>query len=177
MTGIAQVQHGKLFRGRLTFAAETEKTLQLNKGGSWAPGSYSAQPSFLMPFRDTYEVTTVTDSTAYFVTYDGVLYSITSDGSATAAEIRDALIAKILLTSPGNGLTAGIVDGTHFYVAGLVGGVYHVRGAASTGTGLLTPANGDLVVPANTIFQESGQVRVRFAAAFTGHVDLLLAGI
>ena len=171
-----QVQHGKQYVGRLTFAAATEASLVLSKGGNWKNGEYAAVPSVLPTQKDVFEVTTVTNSTAYFVTYDGVLYSITSDGSATAAEIRDAMIAKILLTSPGNGLTAAIVDGTHFSVSGLVGGAFHVLGAVSSGAGLLTPVAGVTPTPDYAVFQQNGQITVRFATAFTGFVDLFLAG-
>lgn len=173
---LQQVQHGKQYVGRLTFAAATEASLDLTKGGNWKSGEYAAVPAVLPVQKDVFEVTTVTNATAYFVTYDGVLYSITSDGSATAAEIRDALIAKILLTSPGNGLTAAIVDGTHFSVSGLVGGAFHVLGAVSTGAGLLTAAPGVNATPDYAVFQRNGQVTVRFASAFTGFVDLFLAG-
>lgn len=41
------------------------------------------------------DVTTVADDTLYTVTINGVPFSITSDGSATDLEIRDALIADI----------------------------------------------------------------------------------
>ncbi len=182
MTAIAQAQLGTHYFGRIAFAAATEGELSLSKGGNWpippvnlgVSPFYSAVYTVLARQRDVFTVSTVTNSTLYFIVYDGKTYSYTSDGSATAAEIRDGLIAAVLAASPGNGLTAGIVDGTNFYVMGLNGGEYHVRGTASTGAALLTPAAGIETIPANTLFQKQGSVLVRFASAFTGYVDVVL---
>lgn len=180
--GIIQPQFGTDFFGRINFSAATEGELTFDDGGSWrvpAIGSgaspfYSAMYNVLARQKDVFEITTVTDDTEYFFTYDGVKYSFTSGTSTTALLIRAGLIAAVAAKSPGNGLTAALVDGTHFYVQGISGGEYHKLGAVSSGDGLLTPAAGIDTIPANTLYQKQGSVLVRFASAFTGYVDVRL---
>lgn len=177
-----EAQKGTHFFGRIPFAAATEGELTLPKGGPWkippvgqgAGPFYSAQYNVLARQKDVFEITTVTDDTVYFFEYDGVRYSFTSGTSTTALLIRAGLLAAVAAKSPGNGLTAALVDGTHFYVQGIAGGEYHKLGAVSSGAGLLTPVAGVDTIPANTLYQKQGSVLVRFATAFTGYVDVQL---
>jgi hypothetical protein len=64
--------------------------------------------------RDDIDVDGVANNTLYRVTIDGNNYDYTSDGTATATEIRDGLIAAI--NGGSSGMTAYITDADSLYV-------------------------------------------------------------
>ena len=78
---------------RFTAGAGALKVGRLRKDGGGA-----AQVSTLTP--------TAVNSTAYFVTIDGLRFDYTSDGSATAAEIVAGLLAKINALTAKHGVVA-----------------------------------------------------------------------
>ena len=94
--------------------------------------------------RDTVQVSTVTNSATYTVTIDSIPVTYTADGSATAAEIRDGLIAAI----NGEPLLAGRVlasvkDADELYIDARLAGVGFVTTVDAKLTLANTTANAD----------------------------------
>jgi hypothetical protein len=163
---------GKALRGRIDFSAASQGEMLLKQGGQWKAGEYVAQVQPLARQLDTIDITAVLNSTAYSVTVDGKVYTITSDGTATDVEIRDALMAAINAISPANGVTAQLVDSDTFTVRGIVGGVPHV---VSVGANLAL-SSGLETVPNFSAYKDDGRVVVRTSSAFTGAFDVLVQG-
>ena len=164
MNQLKQIQNQNVFRGEIDFAAATEGEILLPKG-RWTAGQFAFHAHPLVRHRDVITITAV-NSTVYTVTIDGVEYAITSDASATTAEIRDALEAEIDAASPGNGVVGEDVDADELAIVALEAGVRH---KITVGANLVL-AEGIDTPPTFGIFHDptEGKLIVRTAAAFTG---------
>jgi hypothetical protein len=172
MAGAKVALQGKVLKGRIDFAAATEGSLLLDKGGGWKADSYAAQVFPLPRTLNRVDISTVQNSTLYRLIIDGKNVDFTSDASATATEIRDGLIAAI--AASGLRVTGVIVDADSLDIRGTVPGENHTVAQSAALMTLGTPTFE--TIPSLGVLKENGRVRVRASAAWTGAVDVIVQG-
>ncbi len=173
---------GKLFRGRVDLANAAEATEDIaprGGGGPLGPNDYSVAGLPLAQAVDTVTIDTAADLETYTVTIRRQTFTITSDGTATVTEIRDAL--NVLIDAAiAAGLTVARVDNG----VDAMDITADVPGEAlDTTVTAETPVNISLAGSLNTaagnvgiVAKKSGQIVVRANAAMTASFDLLIVG-
>ena len=171
---------GKLIRARVAFAAQASQEVVITGpgvGGSFKANEYSIVGLPTVQAIDTFTVVTARNTQTYTLVIKNRTFTITSDGTATTTEIRDAILA--LLTAPVQaslGITAVSQAANQILITALTPGDPLDTSATAQTPADVTLANSLNTATGNTgiTAKRNGRFTIRSTAAITATFDIVV---